>query len=240
MLVLEQARKRLAPGDASSERALRDAERLVEDGPDKPLLGVHFASERRGYVVGAYGLALFTDDGGKTWQSLMDRIPNPRGKHLYQLQVSGDEVLIAGEQGALFHSRDAGQTFAAVSTPYAGTFFGVIAIDATTWLAYGLRGNAWRTEDGGASWQRVPFEQAVTLSAGRRLNNGNVVLADESGRLLLSSDRGSSFRQLSARSVTGVTGIVEVADGALVLSSARGPVRLEVAPPSKTSTENQR
>jgi photosystem II stability/assembly factor-like uncharacterized protein len=241
-LVLDDARKRLTAGDATAERALRDAERLVEDGPDKPLLAVRFAGERRGYVVGAYGLALVTDDGGKSWQSLMGRIPNPRGKHLYQVQIDGDDVLIAGEQGALFHSRDGGLSFSAVSTPYAGTFFGVIALDGETWVAYGLRGNAWRTTDRGATWARVPLDQAVTLSAGRRLLNGSVLLADESGRLLLSTDRGATFRALPTPAVTGLTGIAQAADGALVLSGARGPVRIDPTQlaSSQPTSETQR
>jgi hypothetical protein len=38
----------------------REAEGLVQDGPDKPFLGLHFADAKRGWVVGAYGLALAT------------------------------------------------------------------------------------------------------------------------------------------------------------------------------------
>lgn len=238
-IVLDDARSR-AGGEETA--GVRDAERLVAEGPDKPFLGVRFVDAQRGYVVGAYGLALTTRDGGRTWQSLTGRIPNPRGKHLYQVQAAGNDLLIAGEQGALFRSADAGETFETIATPYAGTFFGVIVLDGGTWLAYGLRGNAWRTEDGGASWRRVPLEQAVTLSAGRVLADGSVVLADESGRLLLSADRGSSFRQLPVKSVTGLTGIAQAADDALILSSARGPVRLEGAPSasSRNPTEDQR
>jgi photosystem II stability/assembly factor-like uncharacterized protein len=227
-VVLEDARQRLVAGQAGAEKALRTAEYLVQDGPDKPFLDVAFQSDNHGYVVGAYGLALETHDGGKTWQSLMGRIPNPRGKHLYQVRIKDQQLLICGEQGTLFRSTDGGGSFVEVRTPYSGTFFGALNLDAQGLLAYGLRGNAWRSLDGGTSWQKAEVGQPVTLSAGLRLRDGSVLLADESGRLLRSTDNALSFAPLPVQQGTGITGIVEAADGGLILSSARGMSRIEL------------
>ncbi|MDO9599314.1 MAG: YCF48-related protein [Azoarcus sp.] len=226
-IVLDEASARLAGGDPGAARAVRDAQRMVEEGPDKPFLGVHFADDQRGYAVGAYGLALVTEDGGATWHSLAGRIPNARGNHLYQVQVRGRDILIAGEQGVLFRSQDGGESFAAIPTPYAGTYFGVVVIDADTMLAYGLRGNAWRSHDGGQSWVQVPIDQEITLTAGRLLSDGSVVLADESGRLLRSTDGARSFVALPEHPGSGLTGMVETSAGDLVLSGGRGLARLE-------------
>lgn len=226
-LVLDEARARLAAGEERAARAVRDAERMVEEGPDKPLLGVYFVDAQRGYVVGAYGLAFATADGGKSWQSITGLIPNPRGKHLYQVQVEGDDVLIAGEQGALFRSTDGGTQFAALQTPYAGTFFGAVLVDHERLLAFGLRGNAWLTEDAGLTWTQVPIDQEITLTTGARLPDGSVVLADESGRLLRSTDGARSFRALPLPAATGLTGFALAADGALVVAGARGLARVE-------------
>ncbi|HYQ39196.1 MAG TPA: YCF48-related protein, partial [Pseudomonas sp.] len=225
--ILDDARARSAAGEEGAAAALRSAEYLVSDGPDKPFLGVRFSDARHGYVVGAYGLALATADGGQSWQSLVGRIPNPRGKHLYRVDIDGDHLLIAGEQGALFRSTDGGASFAEIRTPYAGTFFGALEMDGDTLLAYGLRGNAWRSSDAGASWQRVELGQPVTLSAARRLHDGALLLADESGRLLQSRDGARSFAALAVQPGTGLTGIAEAADGALILSSSRGLTRVE-------------
>lgn len=227
LAIRDDAKRRVEAGEESAAAALRSAEYLVSDGPDKPFLGVRFRDEMRGYVVGAYGIALHTLDGGKSWQSLVGRIPNPRGKHLYQLQIDGNELLIAGEQGALLRSADGGASFVEVTTPYSGTFFGALALDGDALLAFGLRGNAWRSGDGGASWHQVKLGQPVTVSAGRRLQDGSVVLADESGRLLLSTNGARSFVALAVQPGTGLTGIAETADGALILSSARGLSRVE-------------
>jgi len=227
VVIRDDAKRRAEVGEEGAAAALRSAEYLVSDGPDKPFLGVRFADERRGYVVGAYGIALHTADGGKSWQSLVGRIPNPRGKHLYQIQIAGDALLIAGEQGALFRSVDAGASFSAVETPYAGTFFGALDLRGDALLAYGLRGNAWRSADGGVSWQQVELGQPVTVSAGYRLRDGSLLLADESGRLLRSTDEGRHFTALALQPGTGLTGIAEAADGALIISSARGLTRVE-------------
>lgn len=227
VIIRDDAKRRAEAGEEGAAAALRSAEYLVSDGPDKPFLGVRFRDELRGYVVGAYGLALHTVDGGKSWQSLVGQIPNPRGKHLYQIQIDGNSLLIAGEQGALFRSGDGGASFAEIRTPYSGTFFGALDLEGDALLAFGLRGNAWRSADAGASWQRVELGQPVTISAGRQLQDGSVLLADESGRLLRSTDGGQHFAALAVQPGTGLTGIAEAADGALILSGARGLSRVE-------------
>jgi photosystem II stability/assembly factor-like uncharacterized protein len=227
MVIRDDAQRRADAGEEGAADVLRSAEYLVSDGPDKPFLGVRFRDELRGYVVGAYGIALSTVDGGKSWQSLVGQIPNPRGKHLYQVQIKNRDLLIAGEQGALFRSTDGGARFREIATPYSGTFFGALDLRGDALLAFGLRGNAWRSADGGANWQRIELGQPVTVSAGHRLRDGSVLLADESGRLLHSADDGQHFNALAVQPGTGLTGIAEAADGALIISSARGLTRVE-------------
>lgn len=229
LIIRDDAKRRAEAGEEGAAAALRSAEFLVTDGPDKPFLGVRFADAQRGYAVGAYGIALYTVDGGQSWQSLVGQIPNPRGKHLYQVQIADDALLIAGEQGALFRSVDAGASFAAVQTPYSGTFFGALELGGDTLLAYGLRGNAWRSSDGGASWRRVELGQAATVNAALNLGGGALLLADEGGRLLHSDDGGLTFAALPSASATSISGLAQTQDGALVLAGTRGLARVESA-----------
>ncbi|HJV24528.1 MAG TPA: YCF48-related protein [Aromatoleum sp.] len=224
--VLEDAQQHAAEGEQGARR-VREAESLVADGADKPLLSVHFADPQRGWVVGAYGLALGTADGGKSWRSLTASVPNPKGKHLYQVRGDGDHLLVAGEQGALFRSTDGGVSFQELRTPYAGTYFGVLNGRGTTLLAFGLRGNAWRSADGGATWEKVEIGQPVTIAAGSVLGDGSVVLGDESGRLMRSFDDGRSVAPVSVPPAAGLTGVAQAADGALILSGPRGLIRVE-------------
>jgi photosystem II stability/assembly factor-like uncharacterized protein len=229
-LAQEEARTRAAAGEVAS-RAQRDANNLAADGPDKPLLGIHFADDSHGWVVGAYGLALATTDGGQSWKSIMGHIPNSGGRHLYTIVPVAGGMVIAGEQGSLFRSADRGETFSAIKTPYAGTFFGVLEAGQGQLIAYGLRGNAWRSSADGA-WARVDLGQAATLTGGATLADGHLLLADEGGRLFHGAADGSSFTVLKQVPLPGLTGLVQTADGALVLAGQRGARRVELLFPA--------
>jgi hypothetical protein len=51
-------------------------------------------------------------------------------------------------------------------------------------------------------------------------------VVDETGRLLLSRDSGASFASLAVAKMNAATGLVEAADGALVIATQRGAVRV--------------
>jgi len=105
------AAKASADASALSQKRLADAQRLVADGPDKPFLDLLFVDDQVGFVVGAYNLILRTQDGGKHWQSIADRLDNPKGLHLYTIAAEGTTLYIAGEQGLLLRSDDGGAQF---------------------------------------------------------------------------------------------------------------------------------
>lgn len=170
-----------ASGDA---KAQAEAERLVGEGADKPLLALHFANAREGWVVGAFNLALRTQDGGQTWQSLSQRLPNPKGAHLYALHRAGEVLLIAGEQGVLLHSRDGGERFERITTPYGGSFFGVTQEASGAWLVAGLRGNVLRSRDGGQHWAVLASPVPASVTAVLRDAKEEVWLINQAGQLL--------------------------------------------------------
>jgi photosystem II stability/assembly factor-like uncharacterized protein len=229
-LVLDAVKAKSGDNSSSPQR-LAEAERFVADGPDKPFFDVQFANENNGLIVGAYGLILATQDGGKTWQSLLDRIDNPKGKHLYDIHTARSGLLIVGEQGALFASLDGGKSFGEVKTPYAGTYFGAVTGEDGQWFVFGLRGNAYCSNDGGRSWQKSDTGAPNTLTAGIRLADGSIVLTDESGRLLHSRDCGQAFQLLPISNSSQFTGVVQASDGALIISGVRGMTRHDLKTP---------
>ncbi len=199
---------------------------MVEEGADKPFLDAYFFDEKRGFVIGAYGLAFATADGGKTWNSLVGQIENPKARHLYNVAVAGNTLLIVGEQGSLLYSRDGGESFAAIPIDYPGTLFGGLVAQDGSLVVFGLRGNAFRSTDQGKTWQKIDVGQPVTLTAGITLRDGRLAVVDETGRLLLSGDHGATFTSQGIAKMNAATGLVEAADGALVVSTWRGPVRI--------------
>lgn len=227
MIEQEEAKAEAARSGEEASRRLRDAERLVAEGADKPFLAVHFTDAKHGLVVGAYGLAFATADGGNTWQSLKGRIDNPRGRHLYGIHADGKSIYLAGEQGAFYHSEDGGLHFREVKTPYAGTFFGVFSGSHGELIVYGLRGNIYRSMDHGVTWNKVETGLPVTLTGAARLASGALVLVDETGRVLLSDDNGVKFKVVPVSNRSAFTGVAQAGDGSLVMSGVRGPVRVE-------------
>jgi photosystem II stability/assembly factor-like uncharacterized protein len=215
-LVLDDAQER---GDA---RAIADAERLVADGADKPFFDLCFIDDHTGFIVGAYNLIFRTDDGGRKWTPWQAHVgnSNPKGLHLYGVRAVGGALFIVGEQGLLLRSEDRGEHFTALTSPYAGSWFGLLA-DQDGVVVFGLRGNAYRSDDLGNSWRQLPTGTPVTISAGLRTADGRLLLATQAGQLLISGDRGASFAPLAGAAGLPLAAVTEAPDG-LVLASLRG------------------
>ena len=180
-IVLQEAQ---ADGDAG---ALREAQRLVDDGADKPFFDLHVFDARRMLAVGAYNLAFYTDDGGTTWHSWGRRLPNPKALHWYALRVQGQTMLVAGEQGLFLLSDDGVATFRRITTPYHGSFFAAELSGPQDMLLAGLRGNVWRSANGGANWTKLVGASTASISATARRGDGQVLLATMGGELMTAS-----------------------------------------------------
>jgi len=212
-----QAAKAASSADAS---ALRDAERLVADGADKPLLDVCLLPNNRILAVGAYGLAFASEDGGRTWVSWMNRISNPKGLHLNTVRTSGDTILIAGERGLALLSTDAGRSFHPLNVPYQGSFFTSELSGDNTMLLAGLRGNVWRSADTGRSWQQLANPMPVTVTASARRSDGSLVLGNQAGMLL--AVREQAVVPISAAPLPPLNAVLDLNNGGLLALSIQG------------------
>ena len=223
-----RAAARLVYQAAPAGPARADARRWIAEGADKPLLDVLAWSERDAIVVGAYGLALRTRDGGATWASLVDRIPNPRRLHLYAAARAGGLVVVAGEQGLLLRSDDHGERFEKVALPYEGSLFAVALLDPQTWLVAGLRGNAWASVDGGRAWTRLhpqaSASQAAFISAAAA-GDGRAWLMNQAGQVYRWRRSESTLRSEWAIAAVPANGFAIARDGTLIAVSDRGVVR---------------
>lgn len=201
------------------------AQRLVADGADKPFLALSFSDAQHGLIVGAYGLALSTEDGGRTWQSRMGDLPNPRGLHLYALARQGDDLYVAGEQGLLLRSRDAGAHFEALQGPYEGSYFAAAVLPDGRLLVGGLRGKLFASADQGASFQALANPIPASLN-GIRVAGQQLLLANQAGLLLRSGLQGFAAQPLPVSDGLPLTAATEAADGTLVAVGMAGARRL--------------
>jgi len=206
---------------------LKEAQRLVADGADKPLLDLAVIDERHAIVVGAYGLILATDDGGASWIPWMDRLDNPKGLHLYALRREGDSLLVAGEQGLALLSTDAGRSFRRLAVPYAGSFFTAEFTGPQDIVLGGLRGNVWHSTDAGTSWHQVPVPVPASITASARAADGALLLANQAGMVLALRDGAAAV--LPGPSLPPLNGLLPLGRKGLLALSLQGAITLPLA-----------
>lgn len=217
-IMLEAAR---AAGDA---KAVQDAERLQADGPDKPLLDLLVIDARRLLAVGAYGLALASEDGGQTWASWMARLPNPKGLHLYAARLRGNTLVLAGEQGLAMLSGDGGRTFRRVETAYKGSFFTAELLGEQDLVLAGLRGTALRSVDGGATWSPLAAAMPVSITASALSPDGRLLAVNQAGFVM--ALKGDSLQPIHTAPLPPLNGLLLQPGGAVLALTVQGAMPL--------------
>ena len=199
---------------------------LVHYAPEeeRPLLDVWFRDDRSGFAVGAYGYFLATDDGGDTWTP---RTVSEDDFHLNALASGGGgRLFIAAEAGAAYRSDDGGETWRALSPPYRGSWFDVLALDRDRVLLAGLRGRLFRSGDAGETWTRVATDTHATLTGAVRLDSRRVLVTGLEGTLLTSRDGGRSVTLERLASRPGIAAAVAVPGAGALLLGEFGVRRL--------------
>jgi photosystem II stability/assembly factor-like uncharacterized protein len=211
---------------------------------EQPLLDVWFKDANTGFAFGAYGTILASTDGGQSWtqQAFEPRplIEPPKAaaskaddqyldegaasdSHLNAVARAADgKLYLAAEAGHLFRSDDEGATWLELPSPYEGSFFGVLPLDAATVLAFGLRGHLYRTEDAGASWHEITTGTVAMLTNGLRLDAQTVVITGLAGALLVSRDGGMSFELKQQEDRKGMSAALPTGDGRLLVVGEGG------------------
>ncbi|WP_238446654.1 WD40/YVTN/BNR-like repeat-containing protein [Azohydromonas australica] len=215
-------------GDAA---ALKSAQALQADGPDKPLLDVLVMDAKRVLVVGAYGLALYTGDGGASWSSWRARMDNPKELHLYALRQRGSHIVVAGEQGLLLQSTDAGQSFRQLDSPYKGSFFTAELPSEHEIVVAGLRGNVWRSRDGGTTWAQLSSPVPVSITASALRSDGSLIFANQAGMVLGARD--VALQPLSSGALPPLSAVLPLGSGSVLALSIQGARRVELQAPTQ-------
>ena len=209
---------------------------MVHEAPEEelPLLDVWFRDERTGFAVGAYGYFLATEDGGKSWASraigeddfhlnalvpVVERSPGSAG-------ARSQRLYIAAEAGAVYRSDDGGAAWRELPSPYAGSWFGGLALDGNQVLLTGLRGHVFRSGDGGETWTEVATGTQATLTGAVRLPSGSILITGLEGSVLTSVDGGHSLSAHRLPSREGIAAALPLADGGVLLIGEFGVERL--------------
>jgi len=223
---------------ADASDALHDSRQGV------PLLDVLFTDAKHGFAVGAYSLALRTDDGGDTWTPM--NVASAAAKSGAAADVSAaataehgqtfnkDELklgqegtphfnaiartgsgglVIVGERGSAFRSRDAGATWQRQQLPYDGSMFGVIGYGGEHVLAFGLRGHVFESNDLGEHWNLLDTGTELSLMGGTALPNDGVAIVGANGIVLVRSKAGEALKSYSDQPAGTLAAVLPLGTG---------------------------
>ena len=186
---------------------------------DAPLLDIWIAGNGRGLAVGAYGMALATENHGLDWSP---REIDPDEPHFYAIREAPDGTLfIAGEFGTVLRSRDDGATWTRLDAGWDGTFFGFRARDDGRLLLYGLEGTLLESYDGGETWHHLASGVFSALYDAVFLPDGQAVVVGADGTILIESPTGS-FERVDRASREAITAVLATGLDSVLLFGERG------------------
>ncbi len=206
--------------------AMRRANFFVAAGPAKPFLCLGVFSPEKIFAFGAYRMAMFSNDAGKTWVDWSLNIGDRLSHNLYGAAAIGNDLYVVGEAGVVFRSPDGSATFPAVASPSSVTLFGVVGTVDGNVIVFGVAGTCFRSADAGMTWSAMDLGTQDNLTAARRLSNGHILIASEGGVLYRSVDNGQSFTVVQGVPHLLIFDIEAAPDGSLVIAGQSGAARL--------------
>lgn len=231
-------------------------EAAFDQGRPDPLLGIAGPFDGTLFAFGAFGLFMSSTDEGQTWQTAplvieaadevkklkpaeVDPNADPfanfgaqdsqADRHLNaMIRLPDNSLVLVGERGLVLQSRDLGASWKSLDSDYQGSFFGVLVLEDRL-LVFGMRGNAFISDDQGKTWQKSEIPRTVSLFSGLKLASGDVALVGDNNTVLVSKDRGATFTVASEAKVRGLAAglaeALELPDGALLTVGDTGIVR---------------
>jgi photosystem II stability/assembly factor-like uncharacterized protein len=176
-------------------------------------------------AVGERGVALLSDDAGKTWKPS----ETPVTRTLTGVAFNDAKVGVAvGHGGSLVRTEDGGETWIHVPLEEAGpdSLLGVVSLGGDQFAAYGAFGLYFHSSDAGKSWERrtilaEDFDRHISqvLRVGEAL-----FMVAESGTLARSEDGGATWTAVESPYVGSYFGATALKDGAILAFGMRGNV----------------
>jgi photosystem II stability/assembly factor-like uncharacterized protein len=241
-MALENAQAKaesVGPEDLDAQQMVDNAKLLVKDGPDKPFLDLYFKDDRVGFIVGSYGLIFKTEDGGQTWKCLMGSVENPESLNIYAIRAAGDAIYLVGERGLFLVSKDNGDSFGKVATPYSGTYFDLFAYPSGELVLLGLQGNAYWSADQGETFHKSEVGAGVSFTNVTQCRHNILLFANQAGMVLESHDRGKTIKVTNLPRLAPVSSMVMVPSAdqdqhSIVTVGYGGAVRVQLSASKKS------
>ncbi|MBI2309073.1 MAG: hypothetical protein HYU78_17425 [Rhodocyclales bacterium] len=182
------------------------------------LTAAAMADERIGWAVGHGGTILRTDDGGANWRRQAQLAGGP-----VLLSVAARDarnVLVVGAYGTAVATHDGGDSWQPVRIAEGRDgdrhLNHVFIADGFTYIA-AEAGGAYRSGNGWNDWTPLSTGVGGSLWGGFATAEHEVVLYGMSGRLLVSRDRGATWRVVDTGLSQSLTHGIPLADGRIAV-----------------------
>ena len=114
------------------------------------MTNLYFKDKNTGIAVGWGETVRKTSNGGATWENAFD---STGSLDFFASQMINDNTYyIAGTNGSLYRTQDAGNSWELLQLPVANPFFSIKFLNVTTGWIFGCCGMYFRTTDGGNNW----------------------------------------------------------------------------------------
>lgn len=196
------------------------------DSKGSPLLRVRFFGSDTGFAVGGLGTLLNTADGGASWTRSIINTDDGFDPHLFDIAtLPGNRLLVAAEAGHLFRSSDGGSSWAEITSPYTGSFFGLATFGTDQVIAFGMLGHTFLSGDGGDSWEELSTGESPSLFSSV-VTSDRIFLCGADGAVVSATlKRPTDLSQSAMPGRPNIAGLVAI-PGGLLLASDRGLTRV--------------
>lgn len=185
-----------------------------------PLLDVLFLDENNGFAIGAYALLLRTRDGGATWTPVA--LPAAAGD---AVDAAADDVAVADDDESWVMSEE-DVAIEEESDPHLN---GIARTGDGSLFIVAERGAAYRSSDGGESWQRLSLPYDGSMFGVIGYEGRHVLAFGLRGNVLESQDLGDTWTEVHSGSDLSLMGGAGWAGGGAVLVGANGVVLTRTA-----------
>ena len=169
-----------------------------EPEEERPFLDIYFHDARNVIAIGAYGYFLESRDGGETWES---------------------REVTASDPGEVAEPVDAGETY-----PEDFHFNRFAVSDQGRWYMAAEAGNIYRSDDRGATWQRLPSPYEGSFMGVLPLAGERLLVYGLQGTLLFSENAGGNWRPVETGTQATLVSAGILRDGRVLVAGYSGSV----------------
>ncbi len=181
-------------------------------GGTPTLYNIYFVNENIGYITGARGTILKTEDGGKTWNKKVagneNARPNPNRRggggiraNLMGIQMISDTVgFIAGSENTVLKTTDGGETWLGSSErarvgETRNNLENIWFVSPTTGWVIGSYGTLLYTTDSGETWKKQDAGVDNNLFGIHFVNETTGWISGQEGLILHTNDGGKTWNE---------------------------------------------